>query len=568
MRDRIDLFDSLFGRGHLVVPRALASAIEHECESVGAPKHEAVVTIGAPGNFATFVGDLRANLLNEFRSEDRLPERLKELDLVIIGIPGLEGVEARWQPIVVGHELAHYLQRFVPMQRPVAFDPGLDRQRLSEMKDRAPASPTGGTSQVRALEQVAARWLSELVCDAYAVARFGAGGVAALSEFLESIGARLMVSPTHPPGALRTELMLSWLGDSHSEVDDEILEPFRVDETQVTAPDWAVYFCDVFRALGPAIWAAVEDWVPKAPYAGRGRGPIVESVAQALDAGIPASARIGLHPPDLEAADVLNGCWLAYHRGSEKPLSRLSLKALDTLDFLGKWREAGGTTEAEEVGIEPDPAPGCLTEESIRSRLASEADTRLVITPCLPGAVNGASVDLRLGNKFIVFERSGTPAFDSLGRSQDPRSMQSTVERAWGDVFYLHPGQLVLAATLEYLCLPGDLTAQVVTRSSYGRLGLISATAVQVHPRFAGCLTLELLNLGEMPLVITPGERIAQLMLFSTTGVLEPPDPGDDKYRFPTGPEFSKIRRDKESDILRQMRANFDQQHDRGPGPL
>lgn len=53
--------------------------------------------------------------------------------------------------------------------------------------------------------------------------------------------------------------------------------------------------------------------------------------------------------------------------------------------------------------------------------------------------------------------------------------MQMAVEKAWGDVFHLHPGQLVLAATLEYLVMPPDLAAQVITRSSYGRLGLISA---------------------------------------------------------------------------------------------
>lgn len=95
--------------------------------------------------------------------------------------------------------------------------------------------------------------------------------------------------------------------------------------------------------------------------------------------------------------------------------------------------------------------------------------------------------------------------------------MQSLIRKGWGESFYLHPGELVLAATLEYIVMPADLTAQVITRSSYGRLGLLSATAVQVHPDFHGCLTLELVNLGEMPLAITPGERVAQLMFFTMT---------------------------------------------------
>ena len=53
--------------------------------------------------------------------------------------------------------------------------------------------------------------------------------------------------------------------------------------------------------------------------------------------------------------------------------------------------------------------------------------------------------------------------------------------------------------------------AYVVGRSSWGRLGLIVATAIGVHPGFAGPLTLELRNLGETPLRLYPGQPIAQL---------------------------------------------------------
>ncbi len=53
--------------------------------------------------------------------------------------------------------------------------------------------------------------------------------------------------------------------------------------------------------------------------------------------------------------------------------------------------------------------------------------------------------------------------------------------------------------------------AFVVGRSTWGRLGLVVATAIGVHPLFAGTITLELRNLGETPLRLYPGERIAQL---------------------------------------------------------
>lgn len=106
--------------------------------------------------------------------------------------------------------------------------------------------------------------------------------------------------------------------------------------------------------------------------------------------------------------------------------------------------------------------------------------------------------------------------------------------------------------------MPPDVAGQVITRSSYGRLGLLSATAVQVHPRFTGCLTLELVNLGEVPMAITPGERVAQLMLWHTSPEETVEDKDDQsKYRHPTGPEFSKIREDKESQTLVNLRQRF-----------
>jgi dCTP deaminase len=51
----------------------------------------------------------------------------------------------------------------------------------------------------------------------------------------------------------------------------------------------------------------------------------------------------------------------------------------------------------------------------------------------------------------------------------------------------------------------------VVGRSTWGRLGLTVATAIGIHPGFAGTLTLELRNLGETPLTLHPGDIVAQL---------------------------------------------------------
>ena len=152
-----------------------------------------------------------------------------------------------------------------------------------------------------------------------------------------------------------------------------------------------------------------------------------------------------------------------------------------------------------------------LTEEDLRMRLRVEGASALLVTPISPGSIRGAGLNVRLGNRFTVFQPT-TARFDT----PNPGLMPVLMEKAWGDNFYLPPGERVIASILEYVMVPSDLTAHLVTKSSHGRLGLISPTAVQVPPLFAGHLTFELVNLGQMTLAITPGEWIAQLVFMTT----------------------------------------------------
>lgn len=108
---------------------------------------------------------------------------------------------------------------------------------------------------------------------------------------------------------------------------------------------------------------------------------------------------------------------------------------------------------------------------------------------------------------------------------------------------YLHSGEFMLGSTLEYLRLPNHIGAYVTSRSSWGRMGLVIATAVAVAPGFAGVITLELTNLGSAPLILRPGVRIAQILFHRCLGV-ERAYGG--RYRCPTSPEFGKIHLDEE----------------------
>jgi dCTP deaminase len=156
------------------------------------------------------------------------------------------------------------------------------------------------------------------------------------------------------------------------------------------------------------------------------------------------------------------------------------------------------------------------------------------------------SVDLRLGTDFRVLRRTEESGLDPGDQPQVAvERMTSFVEVDIGGKLWLHPGQFVLGATLEFLRIPSHLAAYVVGRSSWGRVGLLVATAIFVQPGFAGCLTLELVNHGESPIALYPGSRIAQLVVHSLPSATEFEYGKDkDKYLGPTGPQVSHLAKE------------------------
>lgn len=169
-----------------------------------------------------------------------------------------------------------------------------------------------------------------------------------------------------------------------------------------------------------------------------------------------------------------------------------------------------------------------LSGVAIRKRLtADKLEERLVVSPILePGEQlrnDQGSIDVRLGFQFALMAPSLVESVDEFAEKEPPplSSLYTRQYVPFGRRIVIHPHQFILAATLEYLRLPRDLMAYVLGRSTWGRLGLIVATAVGIQPNFAGTLTLELRNLGEAPLSLYPGQMIAQLFFHEVTGAEE-----------------------------------------------
>jgi len=172
-----------------------------------------------------------------------------------------------------------------------------------------------------------------------------------------------------------------------------------------------------------------------------------------------------------------------------------------------------------------------------------KSEAGLVITPLKLDQIGNASIDLHLGDEFIVFKRASVTDFDIKSKEEfrNVHRYQEKVRINKGVKFVLHPRQLILGATREYIALPNNITASIVGRSTWGRTGLIIATATLISPGFKGCVTLELVNEGDVPLSLYPGLCVAQLVLYRTEGAREVKS----TYQYQTGPEFPRLEKER-----------------------
>ena len=146
---------------------------------------------------------------------------------------------------------------------------------------------------------------------------------------------------------------------------------------------------------------------------------------------------------------------------------------------------------------------------------------RVRLDPYDPAMVQPSSVDVRLDRYFRLFDNHKYPFIDP---AEEQPELTRLVEVDADEPFILHPGEFVLASTLEQVTLPDDIAARVEGKSSLGRLGLLThATAGFVDPGFTGHVTLELSNVATLPIKLWPGMKIGQLCFFQLSSPAEHP---------------------------------------------
>jgi len=193
-----------------------------------------------------------------------------------------------------------------------------------------------------------------------------------------------------------------------------------------------------------------------------------------------------------------------------------------------------------------------ITREEIFSRLNSGDDNQIFVDPILSeDQLGSVSLDLRLGYDFLVSVLNHKPSValhphDSIS---GPEAFFQSARRDLGDVFLIHPSQTVLATSLEYIGLPGDVYADVISRSSYHRLGVSISSMFQ--PGFRGCISLELFNHSNVPIELIVGSRIVQARFFKNSSQEDYLKPGiRRKYIGNVRPTISRAPFDDDLDRL------------------
>lgn len=191
-----------------------------------------------------------------------------------------------------------------------------------------------------------------------------------------------------------------------------------------------------------------------------------------------------------------------------------------------------------------------ITNSEIKSLMdETNYENKLIISPMLNRKVQitGGVIDIRLGVAFVIPISNHYSHFDPVRVDKNNVPIEFFFEkiyRPFKAAFVLNSGELALGCTMEYIKLPEKVYGVITGRSSWGKLGIGISAGQYIHPGHHGCLTLELINAGRTTVMIYPGMRIGQLILYGTT---ETKKRKPTKYDFAIGPQFSRVVQDEES---------------------
>jgi len=140
--------------------------------------------------------------------------------------------------------------------------------------------------------------------------------------------------------------------------------------------------------------------------------------------------------------------------------------------------------------------------------IKKKADEEKLIENYSEKSLNGAGYDLRVGR----FYRIRGEAFLGVEKRTLPE-----VDEISAEGITLNTGEYVLVETVERVCMPKNLMARILPRSTLFRAGCSLISAV-VDPGYRGTLTMGLKNLSDTAFYLERGARIGQIVFEEVAG--------------------------------------------------
>lgn len=431
--------------------------------------------------------------------------------------------------------------------------------------------------------KILGEWLKEIVADLLATRFFGISYLFSLYKLSNSLNVMDRHSDDHPSSRFRLKLVLEELknlgyfekinifgtfGERLKEIEDNILEDKKP-------------ICNKYQALvekhindtenKKIILETIRKYTKNNYYNEQRFSKEIPPLLDLLKSDIPPAEYLTGKNRFNKAKipSILNAGWVFYYNFSDyinKPkndeeenliiqrINKLISKAIEIIEFNNIWykkiKKSKDIYKLNNVVKTKNKGNSYLSDSEIMEKIHDkDLNSRLVISPNLNLRLAGGGIDLRLGTKFIIMKKTKTPLIDPLeSRNFKSLEFQEKLIISLNENIVLHPNQLILASTLEYICMPKNLAGFIESRSSFGRAGLVVATAAYVHPGYKGCPTFELCNFGETPIILYPGTRIAQIIIHKHLADLEIKP---SRYACATEPQFAKLWDDDDIDVLR-----------------
>jgi dCTP deaminase len=121
--------------------------------------------------------------------------------------------------------------------------------------------------------------------------------------------------------------------------------------------------------------------------------------------------------------------------------------------------------------------------------------------------------DLRLADDFFLMTADPVSVLD-------PKAAQGEEKKTNGAPFTLAAHSFVLGRSLEYFRIPRNVIGLCFGKSTYARCGIL-INVTPLEPEWEGYLTISIGNTAALPVLLYPGEGIAQIVFIESDELCE-----------------------------------------------